>query len=163
MDRETPPRRLAPGPGQWQSCQPRRSLETACAPTQGGSWLEARGSHSVNQSLSRPAARHEVGPTDRVRYIRARKLAKKREYGRTRKHGFFFFCVRIFRQRGRSSSSRFFPLSSPPFSGYVLPFRVRVYVSSLLALMLVVGHERTCESVRANIFTLARNLVPASS
>ena len=35
--------------------------ETACAPTQGGSWLEARGSHSVSQSLSRPAVRHEVG------------------------------------------------------------------------------------------------------
>lgn len=35
--------------------------ETACAPTQGGSWLEARGSHSVSQSLSRPAVRYEVG------------------------------------------------------------------------------------------------------
>lgn len=75
-----PPRGLAPGSGQPTRRQPRRSAETACAPTQGGSWLEARGSHSVNQSLSRPAARHEVGSTSVVdgacgrgiRYLHAR-------------------------------------------------------------------------------------------
>lgn len=61
---------LAPGSGQWTGRQPRRTTETACAPTQGGSWLEARGSHSVNQSLSRPAARHEVGSTSVARCIR---------------------------------------------------------------------------------------------
>lgn len=41
--------------------------KTACAPTQSGSWLVARGSklaavtQSVSQSLGRPAVRYEVG------------------------------------------------------------------------------------------------------
>lgn len=72
LARALPPSALAPGSGQPGRRQPRRSARTACAPTQGGSWLEARGSHSVNQSLSRPAARHEVGSASVVRHCALR-------------------------------------------------------------------------------------------
>ena len=62
---DNPPRGLDSGAGQRERQLPLRAARPRVHPREGarGSWLvlEARGSHSVSQSLGRPAVRYEVG------------------------------------------------------------------------------------------------------
>lgn len=149
IGRRCPTARTCPWIGRIGAARAPTSGETACAPTQGGSWLEARGSHSVNQSLSRPAARHEVGSVnvvqcapsgkDNALFIHARPRARIYLPRAAKRLFLCYLCRSVGRRHPRGFVRAFIAPLSSTRSG-----RIHLRVDARYR------YGRTCESERAN-------------